>query len=403
MKNTIAAFSSAKTTALFIILCLAHFYMDAMFGIWPMWKTLAGYDLLIAGILTGLSVFFGEALQSIFGRLADKGWAKYLIIAGLLGSSVCLFYPFVSFTIAALFFFFTCISSAALHPASVLIVSHLRLWKMPLMISIFQMMGFLGVACGQRAFMATFSYSQYALLLFLLIPIFLSITLSQIKTNIADATSSIKEQPSLFQAIATLWNNHALKLLYLILVTNQAIFWSILFLMPEILFEKGASQWLCFGGGSFIFVLGAAATCIPLGLLASRFDTVKLLKFLLVLSCSTIGIFVACTSFNFWSITILLFVLGGALGAVTPLALFLGTRLETKKRGLVSAFLMGGVWIVAETLGYTLSAILYSSFPPPQASYSIGLLSCLLGVGIVLSQKLQVLFCKSSTSYVNID
>ena len=50
-------------------------------------------------------------------------------------------------------------------------------------------------------------------------------------------------------------------------------------------------------------------------------------------------------------VLISLFVLGATLALMNPLAVAFGTRLEPKRTGAVSAFLMGLVWCFSEALG----------------------------------------------------
>ena len=376
---------------LFFAICLGHFYVDAMFGVWPLWKTLAGYNIAEAGVMTGLAVLFGEGMQTYFGKLSDKGFAKKLILIGLILASSSLLYPFTSFPFACFFFFITCLSSASFHPSASHAVAHIPLFSMPIMMTTFQTAGFLGVALGQKIFVSLLAFSQYMPLLLILMPILLAFFLSK---KIPVNKEVEQESLSLLKVLSTFWKKPMLKRLYLILVANQAAFWAILFLLPEIMIEKGKSEWLCFGGGTMLFVVGAASTCIPFGLLAARLHIVKLLSFLLTGSALCVSLFVFFTS---RLDPYILFALGGTIGAVTPLALALGAQLEPKRRGMISAYLMGGVWILSETIGYMVSSLIYSSITPPKATHTLQLFSLFLFAGLFLSQKMKKHFHTQST------
>lgn len=374
---------------LFLAICLGHFYIDSMFGIWPLWKTLAGYNIAEAGLMTGLAVFLGEGLQTFFGKLSDRGFMKKLIVTGLCLSSISLLYPFASFPFACLFFFLTCVSSASFHPSAVSAVAHIPLYSMPCMMGIFQASGFLGVALGQKIFISLFSHSHYATLLLLFLPLLLGLFFYRTRMS----NPEVHHEPlSLIKVLSTFWKKPLLQSLYLLLVMNQAVFWALLFLLPEVVAEKGMSEWFRLGGGTLLFVIGAASTCIPLGLLAARLHIVRLLPSLFGSAVILVSFFLFSSS---WGDPWLLFLLGGMLGAITPLALALGAQCEPKKRGMVSAYLMGGVWIVSESMGYAFGSLLYSWMPAPKATHTLQLFALFLVGGIMLANRLKKQFYES--------
>lgn len=378
-----------QTVFLFSALCLAHFYIDAMFGIWPIWKTLAHYDIALAGLITGIAVFCGEGMQTFFGNLSDKGWTKKLIFLGLFISSCSLLYPLSSFPMACCLLFMTCLSSASFHPSAVAAVAHLPLYSITSLMACFQAFGFLGVALGQKLFISLFSWNSSAIYLFLAIPALLFYFLRKAPLSHLE---TCKESLPLLKTLSLFWKNSILQKLYLLLVMNQAAFWSLLFLLPEVAKEKGLGEWFTMGGGTFLFVLGAACTCVPLGLLANRLHIVQLLPYLALAATALMGLFLTSTSFFD---PLILFALGGVIGAATPLALALGAQVEPKRRGLVSAYLMGGVWILSETMGYALSGLLFSCLPVPQATHTLQFFALCLVVGLVLSLQLKRHFYKA--------
>jgi hypothetical protein len=54
--------------------------LDFFTGIWPIYKTIAGIDLAQAGLITGISGFFGEFLQPFFGYFSDRGLRKKVFL-----------------------------------------------------------------------------------------------------------------------------------------------------------------------------------------------------------------------------------------------------------------------------------------------------------------------------------
>ena len=69
-----------------LTLWLGHFAVDSFTGIWPIYKTLAGLDLVKAGLIATIGGFLGNALQILFGFLGDRGWSRILISMGVLAA-----------------------------------------------------------------------------------------------------------------------------------------------------------------------------------------------------------------------------------------------------------------------------------------------------------------------------
>ena len=84
----------------------------------------------------------------------------------------------------------------------------------------------------------------------------------------------------------------------------------------------------------------------------------------------------------------LLFLIGAFLGSMTPLALALGGELAPQNRGLVSAFLMGMVWIVSESIGIGCSGFLADCFHEDAPAKALACLGLFLFVGATFAYKL---------------
>lgn len=72
--------------SLLILMWVAHFFVDTMLGIWPVFKSLAQIDLAKAGLIVAVGALIGEGSQLIFGSFSDRGYRKILIIGGLISS-----------------------------------------------------------------------------------------------------------------------------------------------------------------------------------------------------------------------------------------------------------------------------------------------------------------------------
>ena len=71
-----------------------HFLIDFMIGIWPVYKTLAGMDLRVAGVMTAVAVAFGEGSQLFFGPFGDYGYKRSILIFAFIASIAPAFYAF---------------------------------------------------------------------------------------------------------------------------------------------------------------------------------------------------------------------------------------------------------------------------------------------------------------------
>ena len=144
-----------------------------MIGIWPVFKTIEGIDLAIAGMIYAFCSVTGEGLQILFGQLSDKGLRKWLIISGLLLAGGASLFAFTSnFLLLFLLFFMVCLGSGAFHPAAVGLTSRLSIRKKSFCITHFAAFGVMGFAFSQMVY--TYVYEWFdGNTLGLLVPLFL--------------------------------------------------------------------------------------------------------------------------------------------------------------------------------------------------------------------------------------
>src|SRR5271170_76469 len=105
-------------TILFVF--LAHFIVDSSVGIWPLYKTMAGIDLQVAGFIAGFCGFVGEGTQVIFGYFCDRGRRKQILILGVILSSAIFFLSLASgIFLPFLILLAAMLGSGAFHPAAI--------------------------------------------------------------------------------------------------------------------------------------------------------------------------------------------------------------------------------------------------------------------------------------------
>lgn len=383
--------SFSTVLILTLIAALGHFMVDFMLSIWPVFKTIKHLDLSNAGLIAVGAVLVGEAMQLLFGRLIDKGHAKGLMIFGFLMAGMSVFFPYGETMMFFLFVYLcTCIGSAAFHPTAASILTALPSSRKNLLVCAFQTGGMLGMACGQLSFSWTLfslkSHTEVLILPSLALALFV---LFYVRKNMIPQKSESETAP--FKMMRRFFQFQPLRYLYIMQVCNQIILWSFIFLLPDFLTNQGYPSWICLGGGHLFFMLGAGLTAIPAALLADKLTVPKtilwatgsaLIFLYAVLGIPQLPVGVLLTS---------LFFLGASLGIVPPLSIAFGSEFVPQNRGLVSAFLMGMVWIVSETVGLGGSsyiADLFESNGPTKSLACVGLCGF---VGIYFAYKLSKL------------
>ena len=394
MSSQILGYKAPAGISIFLIACLGHFIVDFSIGLWPVWKTIAHYDLALSGLIAGVSVMLGESMQSIFSVWADRGFWRPLIAIGCLISSLGLAMPLTSSVYGAGFLFFlTCLGSSAFHPTAVGLISSLQGMNRTVLIAIFHSSGLLGLGISQTLFSNLLEKHPAMPLSLSWLSIFLAIMLfvtqrrhrGEVKSFEEIRGKAIEREKVSMRVFLDFLQRSDLRKLYLLLLCNQTMTWSLLFLLPDFLLERGASRSFAYGGGHLIYVFGAACACVPLGILAKRLNTPLVILMTYVVSifllASSLFINIADSSL----LALMLFALGGAIGAIAPLSLALGNDLEPTRSATVSAFLMGFVWIFSEGIGYSLSSYIAASFTASPATNALSVMGLTLFLGVIQS------------------
>jgi FSR family fosmidomycin resistance protein-like MFS transporter len=380
--------SFSNIVILTLVAAFGHFMVDFMLSIWPVYKTIMQIDLAEAGMIAVGAVLVAEAMQVLFGRLIDRGFAKPLIIFGFLMAAISAFFPYGETTLFFLIVYLcTCIGSAAFHPTAASILTAMPHQKKNLLVCAFQAGGMLGTACGQLSFSWTlFSLQRHTEILVIPSLCLAVFVLFYVKKHMIPQKSDADGAP--FAIIKQFFQFKPLRFLYIIQVCNQIILWSFIFLLPDFLSQRGHSTWISFGGGHLFFMLGAAVTAIPAALLADKLTVPKTIFWVSIVSL--IFLYTAVGIYEIPSPLLLanLFILGALLGVVPPLAIAYGSDLAPKNRGLVTAFLMGLVWIVSETIGLGGSSFIANLFEEDGPAISLACINLFGFIGACFAYKL---------------
>jgi FSR family fosmidomycin resistance protein-like MFS transporter len=373
MNNQQAKETTFSTLLVLACIFVGHFLVDFMLGIWPVFKTLSGLDLALAGFMAGGCVVVGEGIQCYFGALSDKGYQRWLLLFGITLATGTCFLGYVSgFFWFGLLFMATCLGSAAFHPTAASILSNLNIVKRSTVMGLFTGAGMIGLGISQMLY--SWSHHTYdGSTAYLAVPsLVLAIICFFFFKGRTTATQTEKTHSlTLFRRFLAI---KELRALYLSMLGNQIVLWSLVFLLPDFLLERNYEPWVVFGGGHLFLMAGATLGPPVFGYLADRYASrgVIIWTSLLTLCCFyfLIGPVMLSQEYLF----ALLFVLGSMLGSVPPLIWALGGQLVPQHRGVISAFLMGFVWIFSESLGLGMSGFIASLFTEYPASCALAVM-----------------------------
>lgn len=343
------------------LIWVSHLLMDFMLGVWPVYKTIAQLDLVVAGLIASVGVFIGEGLQLYFGYLSDKGYHQQLLALGI-GLTATI--PFLSYVEKewVLFIMILCayVGSGAFHPSASGLVLESNSNKKSSLIALFACGGMVGAAASQMGY--TFLYYRFeGHTWFLVLPVLLSVlccaffSFPKVERQLQKV-----DFKAILQAIKPLRGQ--LGLLYIIHVLLQIVLMSFAFLLPDILKVKGYEEWFCLGGGYFCFIMGSVLTSIPIGYCVDRLGYRLVLAAIVVASTILLYVFLGLETLSLFPPIAVLLLLGGTMGVIIPVVVAGGTQhVPAHARSFVSALYMGGTTCLAG-FGPILASLLASYF-----------------------------------------
>lgn len=383
MKNIELSFKTSLIPLL-ILIGSAHFLVDTMLGIWPLYKSIAQLDMAKAGLIVAIGALLGEGSQLLFGSLSDKGYRKFLIVFGLIITIASSFLVYsYHYTLLFVLYLLTCIGSGCFHPCAASLVSGLVPARRSLLMSIFAACGSLGLATSQLTFTYTYAFFEGHTYYLALPALGLAILLMCYRfPQVANQSQGSIKHKGTLKDFADFFRNPSLRALYFSQVANQSILWGTIFILPDTLKALGHTDWICYGGGHFCFILGAACMVIPGGYLADFYSPRNIMLVGGVVSCFMFYFILFSAGIPILIVLLALFLLGATLALMNPLAVSLGTRLEPNRSGAVSAFLMGLVWCLSEALGPGGAGIMSKFFDNYAPVKALAVLGCLFVVQI---------------------
>lgn len=328
----------------FLALVAAHGCVDIAVGIWPIYKTLAGLDLAMAGLVATVASMSGNAAQFLFGVAADRGWQRIMLVLGVLlaGGSFWLplvgGWPAMTALLAATF-----VGSAMFHPAGAGLAGGLSAERKGLFVALFLAGGYVGTAVSQALFSATWTnLGAWAVVLFAL-PAACAIGLAchVLPQPRRDFPPLAESMMLMRRQLPHLW------VMFVVQVSSTITALAVIFLLPDLLLARKAPTWLVAGGGHAVLILGACAALVPSGHLADRLGPRLVLTIANLASGVALAAFLLLPDIHpLWSM-LLLATFGFTNAANNPVLVAEGNRLLPGQGAAASALLMGLPWCVA--------------------------------------------------------
>jgi FSR family fosmidomycin resistance protein-like MFS transporter len=325
-----------------LAVAIGHLAVDLCTGIWPVYKTMAGLDLAKAGLIATAGSLLGNALQPLFGVLADRGWRKALLVSGLLLAGAVTWSPYVeSYAVLFLLVLLTYVGSAAFHPSGTGAAGALSERRTGVMVAVFLTGGYLGYGLSQLVFTATYHANRGGTGVLFLVPLLTGLAVAAMLPRAPGSGQSLAEWKRALRA-----ELGPLRILFLVQLFASAINLGLVFLLPDLLLARGAPTWIAQGGGHAALVLGGALSLLPAGHAADRFGARRVL----VVTNLAAGALLTWLVFGPSHSSLELVVVAGFgafNGANNVVLVAEGNRLLPGQASAASALLMGFPWCFA--------------------------------------------------------
>ncbi|MBT4268523.1 MAG: MFS transporter [Deltaproteobacteria bacterium] len=328
-----------------LTLWLGHFAVDSFTGIWPIYKTLAGLDLVKAGLIATIGGFLGNALQILFGFLGDRGWSRILISMGVLAAGSISLVSYVdtsNYFLMGILVLLMYLGSSSFHPIGTGTASTLSAQNAGKLTAVFLSGGFVGYAFSQLLYMKIYQATNGRTAGMMIFSIAVAALLFYQAPTPPRKTYSLRDV-----WVSTLGFRRPLAYLYIILVFAAGLNMAMVFLLPDLLQAKQASNWLVFGGGHMLMVMGGCTGLLPAGHLADKYGPRQVMLVGLVAMGTSISLMSFFQGQNVMVLGVLLFLMGSTSSTCNVVGVAYGVRLMPQHARMVSGLLMGSAWCIA--------------------------------------------------------
>ena len=356
-----ASFTMTKNNGKFlstsiILLTFSHFFNDFYAGfLMPLLSYFQSHlhlTITQVSILPTILAVFGSILQPVFGFLGDKFNKKLFVVSGVLCSA--LFMSCIGFApnFTALIFMLMIGASgvAAFHPNGAATVARLTLNKSPFMMSLFLMVGCLGLALAPFFIALIVSSGGFSKLWLLSLPgVILSLIL--IKTLTIDHGSKSSTKLSDFKILFAR-KSRPLWIMFLIMFTRSVVITSFMSFMSILFTERGLTMHRSGIAISTFVICGSIGGLIG-GYLADKISRKIIIAGSSIFACPLLLWFLHASG-NFSMI--LLGLSGMVIFGASAVNILIVQRLCPDMAGSIAGISMGLVWgsagLMLPVIGY---------------------------------------------------
>jgi MFS transporter, FSR family, fosmidomycin resistance protein len=323
-------------------LAAGHFAVDCCTGIWPVYKTLAQLDLSKAGLIAMAGSMTGNGLQLAFGLLADRGWRKRLLVAGLALSGTVTFLPWTrSYLLMFALVLVTYVGAGAFHPAGTGAAAALSRSRTGMVVGVFLAGGYAGYALSQLLFSAAYEWSATFTPLLLIIPLGAAVAVA---LRVPPLVAARPRGHGMRAALAP--HRALLSALFLVQVFTTAVNLAVIFLLPDLMMARGAPAWMVRGGAHSALVLGGCLSLLPAGHAADRWGARRVLLAANATTGVLLAVFLLRSSASALDLVIVA-AFGAFSGMNNVVVVSEGNRTLPGETSAISALMMGLPWCFA--------------------------------------------------------
>jgi FSR family fosmidomycin resistance protein-like MFS transporter len=381
-----AASERTGTTAWWTLAALAggHCAVDCCSGIWPVFKTLAHLDIATAGLIATIGSMAGNGLQIVFGVLADRGWRKRLIVAGVAAAGAVTLAPWAvgSYPAMGALVLATHVGSAAFHPSATGAAAGLSRRRVGFMIAVFLSGGYLGYSLSQFLFSAVYVWVPTFTPVIALLPLAMATAFA---TGLPVPAEARRQSGIEWGTL----RGHlgSIAPLFAVQTFASAVNVSLIFLLPDLLVSRHAAPWIARGGGHFALIAGGCLSLLPAGQASDRWSARRLLVFANLTTGLALGLLLLRGSASTLDLLVVLAV--GAFNGINNIAVVAeGNRLLPGQASAVSALLMGLPWCVA-ALGPLVAGVLADPVRGGTPAGALGWFMLLLPLGLAAALRVR--------------
>jgi len=376
--------TAATAWSTVLALAGAHSAVDCCSGIWPVFKTLAQLDIATAGLIATVGSMTGNGLQIAFGVLADRGWRKRLIVAGVAVAGAVTLAPWAvrSYLVMGALVLVTNVGSAAFHPSATGAAANLSRRRVGFMIAAFLSGGYLGYALSQFLFSAVYEADHTLTPVIALLPLAMAGAIG-FGLRVPGETRQLRAVDWLTLRA----HLGSLAPLFAVQTIAGAVNISLVFLLPDLLLSRHAAPWIVRGGGHFALIAGGCLSLLPAGQASDRWSARRMLVFANLTTALALGLLLLRGGAS--TLDLLVVTAVGAFNGVNNIAAVAeGNRLLPGQASAVSALLMGLPWCVA-ALGPVVAGVLADPARGGTPAGALGWFMLLMPLGLAAALRVR--------------